>query len=169
MEVKVLVAYGSKNGSTAGIADMIASTLRAEGCDVEVAPASEVRDVDGYAAVVLGGALYAGRWHRDARRFARRHATALAERPVWLFSSGPLDSSADTAELPPIAHARDAAQRLRATGHVTFGGRLAPDARGFIARAMVRNGRGGDFRNPERIATWAREIATQLRSGAATR
>lgn len=164
MTARVLVAYGSKNGSTAGIAEMVATTLRSEGFEVDVKDARGVRDVSEYAAVVLGGALYAGRWHKDARRFAHRHVRALAGRPVWLFSSGPLDDSADHAEIAAVAQVRDAAQRLAARGHATFGGRLTADAKGFIARAMVRNGHGGDFRNPDRIATWTRQLAATLRS-----
>ena len=87
---RVLVAYGSKRGSTAEIAGWIGDTLRGQGLDTEVADAGSVRDVTDYDAVVLGGALYEGRWHKEARRFARRHAAALSGRPVWLFSSGPL-------------------------------------------------------------------------------
>jgi menaquinone-dependent protoporphyrinogen oxidase len=161
---KVLVAYGTKNGSTAGIADLIALALHTEGLRADVRPARQVRDTTGYDAVVLGGALYAGRWHADARRFARRHAATLRDRPVWLFSSGPLDDSADRADLPPVPHAGRAARQLGARGHVTFGGRLTDQAKGFVARSMVRNGHGGDFRNPARIATWAREIAAQLQA-----
>jgi menaquinone-dependent protoporphyrinogen oxidase len=162
MTTKVLVAYGTKNGSTGGIADMIATELLTAGITADARPAAEVRSVDGYDAVVLGGALYAGRWHRDARRFARRYATALRDRPVWLFSSGPLDDSADTRDIPAVGQAARAAGQLDARQHVTFGGRLAGDAKGFLARSMVRGGRGGDFRNPDRIAAWARSIASAL-------
>jgi menaquinone-dependent protoporphyrinogen oxidase len=162
MTTKVLVAYGTKNGSTAGIADMIAAELTAGGITVDVQPAAQVRSLDGYDAVVLGGALYTGRWHRDARRFARHYATALRGRPVWIFSSGPLDDSADTTQIPPVAQAARAAQQLNARQHVTFGGRLADNAKGFVARAMIRNGHGGDHRNPQRIRTWSRSIATTL-------
>src|SRR5262245_60714321 len=105
MTTKVLVAYGTKNGSTAGIADMIAAELAADGVAVDVQPAAQVRSIDGYDAVVLGGALYAGRWHRDARRFARRYAAGLRTLPVWVFSSGPLDDSADTTQIPAVAQA----------------------------------------------------------------
>ncbi|GAA3207150.1 hypothetical protein GCM10020256_02640 [Streptomyces thermocoprophilus] len=91
MNAKVLVAYGSTNGSTARIADAVAAVLDKEGLTAETRPAGSVQDVSPYDAVVIGGGLYAGRWHKDSRRFARRHRQALAERPVWLFSSGPLD------------------------------------------------------------------------------
>jgi menaquinone-dependent protoporphyrinogen oxidase len=164
--LRVLVAYGTKNGSTAGIAYMIATALIEEGASAEVRPADEVGSVEEYDAVILGGALYAGRWHRDARRFARRHAKALQGRPVWLFSSGPLDTSADTTEIPPVAQAARAAQQLGARQHVTFGGRLTDQAKGFIARSMVRNGHGGDFRNPARVDAWSRSIMARLRATA---
>jgi menaquinone-dependent protoporphyrinogen oxidase len=162
----ILVAYGTKSGATAGIAETIGSVLRSEGFTVEVRPAASVRHVGDYAAVVLGGGLYARRWHRDARRFARRHAKALRGVPVWLFSSGPLDHSAETADIPPVPSAAAAATLLGARGQVTFGGKLGPDARGWIARKMAQGGRGGDFRDTAQIRTWATTVAAALSSSA---
>lgn len=161
---RVLVAYGSKNGGSAGIAETIGQTLRAQGVDAEVRPARSVHDVGGYHAVVLGGSLYMSRWHADAVRFARRHAGRLRGRPVWLFSSGPLDTSADEHDIAPVRSAGRAGQRLRARQHVTFGGRLTERATGWIARRMVRDGLCGDYRNPDRIRAWARQIAAEIRS-----
>jgi menaquinone-dependent protoporphyrinogen oxidase len=46
--------------------------------------------------------------------------------------------------------------------NVTFGGRLQPGARGFMARALLEQGRGGDFRDLEQIAAWATGIAARL-------
>ncbi|GAA2899229.1 flavodoxin domain-containing protein [Streptosporangium fragile] len=158
---RVLVVHGSERGSTAEIAGWIGDRLRRDGCDAEVRAAGSVGDVTPYDAVVLGGALYAGRWHRDARRFVRRHARALRDRPVWLFSSGPLDRSADDADLPPVAHVVRACAAVDAREHRTFGGRLARDARGFIA-SRVAESAAGDYRDPERIRAWADEIAAEL-------
>jgi menaquinone-dependent protoporphyrinogen oxidase len=159
----VLVAYGTKNGSTAGIAKIIGDELRDQGASVDVLDAATVRSLDGYDAVVIGGALYTGRWHRAARRFVRRQSAALRQRPVWLFSSGPLDDSADRSDIPPVAQVAAAVEVTGARGHATFGGCLTEAASGFVARAMVRNGRGGDFRNPEHIKAWAKQIAHELR------
>ena len=164
---RILVAYGSKAGSTAGIAEMIGAALREDGFEVEVLPAGRVRDVAGYDAVMLGGALYANRWHRDARRFARRYAGDLRGRPVWLFSSGPLDASPEESPIAPVPGAAEAAKRLGAAGHVTFGGRIGPDASGWIARKMLQNGNGGDFRNESRVRAWAHERAAELAARAA--
>ncbi len=160
----VLVAYGTRNGSTGDIAGMIAETLRGEGLAAQARPAAQVSSLAGYDAVILGGALYAGRWHRDAVRFTHRHAAALRERPVWLFSSGPLDDSADAGGLPAVHQVAVAMARTGATGHVTFGGQLTGQARGFVARAMVRGGKGGDFRNRRQIEDWSRSVAGQLRA-----
>ncbi|MBP2706726.1 flavodoxin [Microbispora sp. RL4-1S] len=158
---RVLVAYGSKRGSTAEIAGWIGETLRGQGLETEVADAGTVRDVSAYDAVVLGGALYAGRWHKDARRFARRHAAALSGRPVWLFSSGPLDRSAQEGEIPPVPQAARASAALDACEHRTFGGRLTHDARGFLASAIAERS-GGDYRDQDRVRDWALRVAAQV-------
>lgn len=164
---RVLVAYATKHGSTAEIAEEIATTLRAMGLDPDVRDAAEVEAIVQYDAVILGSALYMGRWRRSARSFARRYGRALRTLPVWLFSSGPLDDTAATSELEPPSQVAALTDALEARGHVTFGGVLDPEARGPVARAMVRNGLAGDFRDHEQIAAWAREVAAQLRSGIA--
>ncbi|MDX3388138.1 flavodoxin domain-containing protein [Streptomyces niveiscabiei] len=162
MTMTVLVAYGTANGSTARLAEAVAEALRERGLTVEVRPASSVSGVAPYEAVVVGGALYAGRWHRDARRFVRRHRRALAGRPMWLFSSGPLDASAGERDIPPVAGVRRAMASLDARGHVTFGGCLEEGARGWVAGRILAAGKGGDFRDFDAVREWAERIAGDL-------
>ncbi|MBN1205386.1 MAG: flavodoxin [Myxococcaceae bacterium] len=164
--MRVLVTYGSKRGGTAGLAEMLGEALAAQGLQVDVRPAAETKGVEGYDAVIVGGALYLERWHRDARRFIKRNAEALQSLPVWLFSSGPLDDSAAQHELPPIAQVERLMNWIGARGHKTFGGRLLPDAKGFIASKMARD-HSGDWRDPRLIRAWAAEIGEALRAGAA--
>ncbi|MEV5973029.1 flavodoxin domain-containing protein [Streptomyces sp. NPDC051921] len=159
---RVLVAYGSRHGATAGIADEIGRTLQADGIDAVVLPADRVTDVSAYDGVVLGGALYAGLWNGKARRCARRNADQLRDRPVWLFSSGPVDSSAEQHDIPPVRGVARRMKKLGAREHVTFGGAVTADTPGHVARSMVRHGKGGDFRDPARIRTWARHIGAEL-------
>lgn len=159
--MRVLIAYGSKRGGTAGLSRMIGDEFAAAGLDAVVAPAGEVRDVDEFGAVVIAGALYAGRWHKDARRFVRRHAQALRQRPVWLVSSGPLDDSAAKGEIAPVRHVSKAMTRLGARGHVTFGGRLEPDAKGFPASAMAKK-MSGDWRDPAHVRRWVASVVDEL-------
>ncbi|WP_406164730.1 flavodoxin domain-containing protein [Streptomyces sp. NBC_00996] len=162
MPGNVLVAYGTTNGSTAQIAEAVAEVLSKEGLAAEALPAGSVDDVTRYDAVVVGGGLYAGRWHKDTRRFVRRNRRALAVRPLWLFSSGPLDASASEKDIPPVPGVRRALTRLDARGHITFGGCLQEGAEGRIARLIVRNGKGGDFRDFPAIEAWAARVAREL-------
>jgi menaquinone-dependent protoporphyrinogen oxidase len=158
---RVLVAHASKRGGTTEIAEAIARRLQERGAVVDVVPARRVRDLAGFDAVVLGSALYGGRW-RPAAVKALRRITHLSRPPrVWLFHSGPLDELAG--ELQPLPwRVFDLADRIGDPEVTTFGGRLEPDAHGFIARAMVRNGKAGDWRDREAIDAFADEIATRL-------
>ncbi len=159
--MRVLVSFGSKRGGTAGLAAMIGDALIEAGCQAVVTPAKDVGEVGGVDAVIVAGALYANRWHRHARRFVRRNASALRELPVWLVSSGPLDSSAEERDIPPTAQVAKLARRVGARGHVTFGGRLAPDAKGFPASAMAKK-RSGDWRSPAHVRRWVTSVVAEL-------
>ena len=77
---RILVAYGTKYGATAEIAERIGAALRDAGADAEVRRAREVRSLDGYDAVVLGSAVYMARWRRDALRLLRRLRSDLGAR-----------------------------------------------------------------------------------------
>ncbi|WP_063836928.1 flavodoxin domain-containing protein [Phaeacidiphilus oryzae] len=159
---RILVAYGTRRGGTRGIAVELGEAFREDGLAVDVLPATVVGELKAYDAVVLGGALYMYRWHRDARRFARRHSAELRRMPVWIFSSGPLDRSAEEKDIPPIAGVLRIMSRLHARGHRTFGGRLNSEDAGRIGRNMARRGVEGDYRNPEQIRAWGHEIARTL-------
>jgi menaquinone-dependent protoporphyrinogen oxidase len=159
--MKLLVTYGSKLGGTKGLAEIVGDALRRHGCAVDVVRAGRDVSPNGYDAVIVGGALYAGRWHRDAVRFVRRNRRPLHGMPVWLFSSGPLDHSAESREIPPVRQVRHLMSRIAADGHQTFGGRLERDAPGFMARAMAKN-LAGDWRDASHVERWTSRIVDQL-------
>jgi menaquinone-dependent protoporphyrinogen oxidase len=140
---------------------MLADELRSADRDIDLCPASEVRGLGKYDAVIVGGALYANRWHRDARRFVQQNIEQLRRVPVWFFSSGPLDASAEERSIPPTRQVQALLERVGAHGHETFGGRLSADARGFPAGAMAKE-HAGDWRNPEHIRRWAAALANEL-------
>jgi len=158
---RILVAYGSKRGGTAGLAAMIRDALTGAGHQVAVSPARDIATLEGVEAVIVAGALYANRWHRDARRFVRRNRAALSTVPVWLVSSGPLDDSAAQRDIPPTPQVRKLLTRVGARGHVTFGGRLSPDAKGFPAGAMAKT-KAGDWRDTAHVRRWVASIVGQL-------
>jgi menaquinone-dependent protoporphyrinogen oxidase len=159
--MKMLVVYGSKRGGTAGLAQMVADALSEHRVDATLQNARNADAPDGYDAVMVAGALYANRWHRDARRFARRHAEVLRQKPVWFISSGPLDRSARTGDIPAVRQVAKLMQRVGARGHMTFGGRLALDAKGFPASAMAKK-HAGDWRDPDHVRAWIDRVMAEL-------
>lgn len=163
--MKVLVAYASKRGSTAEIAETVAAELRRAGLAVSCEPAERVRSLDPYDAVVLGSAVYMKRWRGDAKHFLRKHRRALAARPFWVFSSGPAGDPADDApRWTEPARIIDKVEELGGRGHVVFGGRLPADPHGPIEKAMVENtpAEFRDRRDWDEIRAWARGVAEQL-------
>jgi menaquinone-dependent protoporphyrinogen oxidase len=172
--MKVLVAYGSKHGATKGIAEGIAERLRAEGQQAAAQPVEAVGEVGGYDAFVIGSAVYADRWTREAIKFVQRHRAMLASRPVWLFSSGPIGTMATKHE--PAAPKGVAAIRraLMPRDHRVFFGawdrsRLDPAKLGFAERIVAKRLPQGDWRDWAAIGAWADGIARELAHRSASR
>jgi menaquinone-dependent protoporphyrinogen oxidase len=162
--MRVLVTAATKHGATGEITQAIADTLRDQGLDPTVLEPEQVGTVDGYDAVVLGSAVYAGHWLKPARDLVGRCGPALAARPVWLFSSGPVGDPPKPEEEPV-----DVAELLAATSareHRVFAGKLVRKQLSFPERAIVSALRvpDGDFRDWSEITGWAVGIATALRS-----
>lgn len=165
---RILVAVASQHGATHDIANTIADTLReslaatGERTSVDVLACSDVRDVSGYQAAVIGSAVYMGWWMDAARELVRREQNTLTMMPVWLFSSGPVgdpprppEEAVDVAEVGQRCHARE---------HRIFGGRIERKRLGFRQRAILTALRvpDGDYRDWNEIREWARKIARDL-------
>jgi menaquinone-dependent protoporphyrinogen oxidase len=161
----VLVAYSSKRGSTAEIAETLAATLRREGLGVCLERAEEVRSIEPYEAVVLGSAVYMKRWRGEAKHFLKKHRKALRQKPFWVFSSGPVGDPAndnpDWIEPPKLA---ERVEELGGRDHVVFGGRAPAEPRGMMEKAMAEGipEQFRDRRDWNVIRAWAAEIAHQL-------
>ncbi len=163
--MRVLVAYASKRGSTAEIAETVASELRRSGLAVSCEPADEVEELDRFDAVVLGSAVYMKRWRGDAKHFLRKQRKALKEMPFWVFSSGPAgDPAEDDPAWTEPARVVDKVEDLGARGHVVFGGRLPEEPHGPIEKAMVSNtpAEFRDRRDWDEIRAWSRGVAESL-------
>jgi menaquinone-dependent protoporphyrinogen oxidase len=167
--MRVLVAYASKRGSTAEIATAVAKTLSEAGFEVDCLESDDVSDLSSYEAVVLGSAVYMKRWRKDAKHFLRKHSKQLAERPLWVFSSGPVGDP-DQAENPEWLEPPKIVQKVEELGardHVVFGGRLPANPHGPMEKAMV-TGVPVEFRDRrdwDEIQAWATGIASELHSG----
>ncbi len=165
--MRVLVTAASRHGATHEIADAIAAGLERRGVDAGVQHAEQLSSLDGYDAYVIGSAVYVGRWLDTARELVESNASALAERPVWLFSSGPLGPPD---ALKPEGDPVDAAalvEAVAAEDHRIFAGKLDRKLLSFGEKAVVLAvpAPEGDFRDWEAIDGFAGEIAGHLERG----
>lgn len=172
----VLVAYATRHGATQGIAERIAETLRATGFDAEARPAASVKSLSGYDAFVIGSAAYMFHWLKESTQLVRRNRAILADKPVWLFSSGPLGTEPTDAkgrDQKEVAVPKEIAELSDAVNpreHRVFFGVYERDRKpiGIAERFMsvmpaAREGLPqGDFRDWLEIETWARQIARDL-------
>jgi menaquinone-dependent protoporphyrinogen oxidase len=160
--VIVLVAAATRHGATGEIAQAIADALRQQGLDVRLQRADQVDDVSTCGAVVLGSAVYMGKWLPDALKVIDRHALLLTSLPVWLFSSGPLGD-------PPVPKGGSVdvsaiSERIHARGHEVFAGKLDMSRLGLMEKLTARavGAPEGDFRDWDAIRAWAQRIGAEL-------
>ncbi|HET9647096.1 MAG TPA: flavodoxin domain-containing protein [Microlunatus sp.] len=158
----VLVAYASKMGSTAEIAQAIAEELRGQGLEVVCQSFADAPPPDGFDAVVGGSAIYTTRWQKSARRYLKTHRDALAARRVWLFESGPTGEVSQRRHESPAAMVR-LAWEIGSPPIMVFGGNLDPArATTAMARWVANSDMAGDYRDWDAIRGWARQIADHL-------
>ena len=171
MDDRVLVAYATKHGATAEIAEKIGQTLREAGLPADVLPANRVGDLTPYKAVVLGSAVYIGQWRKEAVAFLKANEKALAGRPVWLFSSGPTGKG-NPEELTKGWRFPKALQpisdRIQPRDLALFHGALDPKTLSQVEKWMIKKVKAplGDFRVLDAVNSWASVIAGTLKKGA---
>jgi len=86
MSNKILIAYASRAGSTAEIAEAIGKTLSEIGAQVDVMPMNAVKDLSGYRVVVAGSAIRGSKWLPEATQFIRTHQSTLNHKPIAMFT-----------------------------------------------------------------------------------
>lgn len=168
MTDKVLVAFATKYGATAEIAKAIGAAMQQVGLEVDVQEADQVGDLSLYGAVVLGSAVYAGMWRKEAVNLLEDNEAVLGQRPVWVFSSGPTGEG-DPVELLDGWTLPDGQQavvdRIGPRGIAVFHGNIDPDKLNLGEKLIVKavKGQTGDFRDWDAIRAWGAGIAQELK------
>ena len=170
----ILVTYASKRGATKGIAERIAEKLRSLGKDIALQPVTTPGSVAAYEAVVIGAAAYYGSWMKEAAEFVRRNRDALASRPVWMFSSGPLgageldEKGQDKRKAAAPKEFAEFSETIHPREQRVFFGALHHSQMGFAERMFAQLPAArplfpeGDFRDWQEIDAWAERIAAAL-------
>ncbi|MFA4877184.1 MAG: flavodoxin domain-containing protein [Methanoregula sp.] len=162
---RILVAYVTRNGSTAEIAEAIGRELKKTGSAVTVADIMTNRSIDGYTAVVFGGPLYMGRMDGQVVKFVKKYMDTLSHIPVAAFAVGlaPKDPKPEAVGLAMEALEK-AIIPLCPVSTALFAGRLDPAKIGFLMRKFMEMAKipAGDFRDWDAIAAWAAKLPGPL-------
>jgi menaquinone-dependent protoporphyrinogen oxidase len=167
--MKFLVAYASKYGATAEIAQIIGEELEKRRYEVEVKSVEDVHSLDGYDAFVIGSAVYAGGWMKSGAKFLRSNRDTLAGHPVWLFSSGPTGEG-DPNEIMDGWNFPDNLQsslkKIKPRDIILFHGKIDLESLSFTEKMIVKSVKAtvGDFRDWLVIRGWVRRIDLDLKA-----
>jgi menaquinone-dependent protoporphyrinogen oxidase len=172
--VRVLVAYASAHGSTAGVAERVGERLRGAGLDIDVQAVEQVRSLDAFDAFVIGSAIHDRAWLASARAFVEGNLGELARSPVFLFSVSSVGATnsffgprvarvlrAAGREPKDVTHFRTA---IRPRGHRSFAGAVERDHWNLAGHLflVLLGGTYGDHRDWADIDAWADGIAREL-------
>ncbi len=161
---RILVAYSTAAGSTAGIAERIAQVLRLAGLPVQCLPASADLDLAGVDALVVGSAVHDMAWLAPSVEVLRR-AAASGTPAVWCFSVGGVRPHGRLTRALAALEARRVGRQfpagLRVRDHRVFGGIVEFTGVPLWGRLFFRmiGGRGGDRRDWAAVEAWALGIA----------
>ena len=170
MQEKILVAYATRTGSTAEVADRIARRLCEAGLSAEARPVGEVTGLAGYSGAVLGAAVRYASWLPEMTDFVSANRDALSAMPVAFFTMHMLALSDEpAAEEERAKYTAKARDLITPTDEVFFEGMIDPARLSFFDRLAVRLVKSpvGDRRDWDRIAAWADRLAPRLASAPA--
>ncbi|MCL2446417.1 MAG: flavodoxin domain-containing protein [Oscillospiraceae bacterium] len=153
--MKTIILYATKHGATAEIARRIANHVsNATLHDLKQSSAPNLADFD---CIIVGSAVYAGMFRKEAKAFLTQHADALLQKQLGLFASGLLPAEepeifADNVPVPLLAHAQAA---------MLLGGIFDPAKTNFAERmamkAVAKQTGYADTIDDSRIADFAKK------------
>jgi len=165
MTARILVAYASRKGSTAGIAQAIGKELTLEGYNVDVSEMKSVTSLAGYNAVVLGAPVYTGKVTGDVAAFVSTNKDELSRVPVAGFVTGIAPVFPKTGDVKGFTDQLvTALSPVRPVAVTMFAGTLDTGKMNLVERSltMLMKVPRGDFRDWDAIAAWAKTLAGKM-------
>ncbi len=163
---RILVAYASKKGSTAEIAQAIGKELQVAGHIVDVTEMKSVSSLEGYNSVVIGAPFYMGSIMADVGKFIARYEIALGKVPVAAFAVGLAPLGKDPADRDnAMKKLQKTLEPLTPDAMTIFAGRLDLTKLSWFQKWITEKVKSpvGDFRDWTAITAWARELPAKMR------
>lgn len=168
MENNILITYASKHGSTAEIAEKIYKILKEENLICDFQAVETVKDISPYHTIILGSAVYIGQWRKSTVKFLKKNEALLANKNIWLFSTGPTGEG-DPIELLkgwkyPDA-LKDTIDKINPEEITVFHGVLDETKLNTFEKMTIKMVKApmGDFRDWDEVNKWAKKIVSQLK------
>ena len=165
MSARILVAYATRNGSTAEIARVIGKELADAGFSVDVTEIKNVTTLGGYTAIVTGGPLYMGSVDGAVGKFVGKNRGQLQNLPVAAFVVGLAPKNPDPkANEQAMASLKRSLEPVMPLSSALFAGKLDPANLNFVMRKFLEMAKipAGDFRDWNLIAAWARDLPEKM-------
>ena len=171
MPGKILIAYASRTGTTAGVADAIGKALTDLGEEVDVMRMQDVGDISPYRAVVAGSSIHDAKWLPEAMEFIRTNQSSLSQKPFAAFLVCMTLAMPKAAEYRPIVATRLDPVRaiVKPVSEGLFAGALDirkitsfSDRIKFRLSVMFGVWKEGDNRDWNAISEWAKSLIPLL-------
>ena len=165
MTARILVAYASRKGSTAGIAQAIGKELISEGYAVDISDIKSVTSIAGYNAVVIGAPVYTGKITGDVSAFVAANRDGLSRLPVAGFVTGIAPVYPKTGDVKGfIDQLVTALTPISPVAVTMFAGTLDAGKMNLVERSLTSLMKipTGDFRDWDAIATWTKTLAGKM-------
>ena len=162
---KVLVAYGTRAGSTAGVAERVAEVLNRNGFAAQAIDVREVKDAAPYDAVVLGSSIRAGKLMPEVLKFLDKNKAKLEAKPFAAFvvclAMKDGDEKGRATAGPYLDPVRE---RVKPLSEGLFAGAYDPEKLGFAVRQVMKMIKAppGDFRKWDDIEAWTASLVPLL-------
>ncbi|MDA3937429.1 MAG: hypothetical protein PF636_11370 [Actinomycetota bacterium] len=163
---RVLVVYGTKTGSTSGIADQIGTTLTEMRDTATVLSTTDSPDPATYDAVIVGSGVRAGNWHGSVKKWVQANAETLQTVPTAFFTVGlTLQTDPDkTDEVRAYTDTLIMETGVQPMDIGLFKGMNDPKLFSMPERLILKALKApqGDFREMDVVASWTRSVGPVL-------
>jgi menaquinone-dependent protoporphyrinogen oxidase len=163
---RILVAYATRAGSTAEVAEAIGKKLAQSGAVVDVKPIKKIQSIEGYQGVVLGSAIRRGAVLPELTDFVKAYKNELLKIPTAYFIVCMILRE-DTEENRKKANGYLDELRVEVTpvDVALFTGKLDYSKLDFIETIIIKYIIGtpeGDLRDWKQINDWAVNLPPKL-------
>lgn len=161
---RILIAYASRAGSTAEVAEKIGEVLESLGFYVDVKSVKDITSINDYDGIIIGSAVRKFRLLPETVRFARRFSNLFMNKPVAYFIVC-LTMKEDSEKSRKIAlgYLKPLYDIKEPIDVGLFAGKMDYSKLSFIWRKLFSSLKKkeleeGDFRNWDLITDWAKRV-----------